>query len=100
VKYRATAAVSLPVGAIVKMAPEQMRRRRHLVGPSFDGGRCEVKAEFQFKTGEEFETGHVMSKGNTEAIVETKAAPAPAQVAAPAAEAPAKLAPVKAFAKR
>lgn len=97
-KYRAIAAVTLPVGAVVKMAPEQLRRRRHLVKPAQAEGWSEVKAEFQFKTGEEFETGHVMSKGNTVAIgPEAAAAPAPAAPAAP--DAP-KATPAKAAAKR
>lgn len=89
-KYRAIAAVPLPVGAVVKMAPEQLRRRRHLVKPTKGKGQgwCEVTAEFQFKTGEEFETEHAMSKGNTVALdPEAAAVPATAQVpkAAPAA---------------
>lgn len=91
-KYRAIAAVPLPVGAVVKMAPEQLRRRRHLVKPAKGKGQgwCEVAAEFQFKTGEEFETEHAMSKGNTVALgPEADAVPATAEApkAAPAAPA-------------
>jgi hypothetical protein len=103
VKYQAIAIVTLPAGALVKMAADQMRRRRHLVKPAKDDGWCEVTADFQFKVGEVFETDHGMSKAIATAIEEKPAPTAQAQAApaaTPTAEAAAKPAPAKTFAKR
>jgi hypothetical protein len=86
VKYRAIAAVTMPVGAVVKMAPAQLHNRRHLCKPAQAEGWHEVTAAFQFKAGEEFETDCGMSKATVVALDELQpvdAAPAPA--AAPAA---------------
>jgi hypothetical protein len=96
VKYQAISPVTLPVSAVVKLTADQLRRRRHLVKPAQADGWYEVTAALQFKTGEEFETEHGMSKANTVAIGPEAAAPD-----TPAADAPhAKAAPAKPAAKR
>lgn len=101
-KYLATAPVTMPVGAAVKLTEAQQRRCRGLVKPTQDGW-SEVTTEMQFKRGEEFETEHTLSKANTVALDEATPVVAvgatPATTPAPAA-APASVAAQAAKAKR
>lgn len=72
--YRATAPVTLPVGALLMLSPAQVTARAHALTKEADGWR--VRLPVQFKAGEEFGYAGELPKALADQVTPHKAGPA------------------------